>query len=280
MLAIDPDGTCVLCRREANPPPLAPPNAARSSRARVLVLLLLLVLLTGSGFALRRYLLASSADFAVFLPGKAGALQTKNDVGRSGAYFLPTGYEGHPLPLLVAIHGTGGRGEGMVRFFREAAEREKFIVVAPDSRMPPDGQDSWDVGDHPGEITPDYVHVKACVAEVLAMPRVSIDPTRVLIAGHSGGASTAPYVATNEEPYTAFAVLHGGVFASGLGKRKVRGWFSTGLSDAMRGPAGVEQAANRAKSAGVTQVEYRVYPGGHEIGDREITELLEWWLKR
>jgi poly(3-hydroxybutyrate) depolymerase len=241
-------------------------------------LVVALVLLAVGGGLVWRYVLASRADLVAFLPGKVGTLQTKNSVGRSGAYFLPSSYQGRPLPLLVAIHGTGGNGAGMVRLFREAAEREKLIVVAPDSRLSPDGKDSWEVGDHAGEVTPDYLHVKACVAEVLAMPGVRVDPTRVLIAGHSGGGSTAPYVATNEEPYTAFAVLHGGVFAGGLGRRSVRGWFSTGQSDGLRGPTGVQEAASRTKAAGVTEVEYRVYLGGHEIGEEEMRELLEWWL--
>jgi len=91
-------------------------------------------------------------------------------------------------------------GAAMVHVFRQAAEREKFLVVAPDSRATPDGKDGWEVGDHAGEVTADYLHIQACVAEVLAMPGVRIDPAHVLIAGHSGGGSTAPYVATNEEP--------------------------------------------------------------------------------
>jgi phospholipase/carboxylesterase len=242
-------------------------------------LLLLLLLLAAGGGLVWRYVLASRSDLALFLPGKVGTLQTKNASGRSGAYFLPSGYEGRPLPLLVAIHGTGSNGLAMVNVFREAAEREKIVLVAPDSRTHPDGKDSWEVGDHAGDVTPDYLHVKACVAELLAMPGVRIDPARVLIAGHSGGGSTAPYVATNEDGYTAFAVLHGGVFEGGLGRRSVRGWFSTGQSDGLRGPAGVQAAAGRAKAAGVGEVEYRVYPGGHEIGEQELREVVEWWLR-
>ena len=268
----------MLCRKVGSAQP--PESSARpASRSRVAPLLLTLVLLAAGGAILWRYVLASQADVPALMPGTAGTLTTKNSAGRSGAYFLPSGYVGRALPLLVAIHGTNGSGEAMVRSFRETAEREKFLLVAPDSRFAPDGQASWEVGDHAGEVTPDYLHVKACVAEVLAMPGVHLDPTHVLIAGHSGGGSTAPYVATNEEPYTAFAVLHGGVFASGLGKRSVRGWFSTGKSDGMRGPTGVQEAASRAKGAGVAEVEYRVYPGGHDVGEQELRELLEWWLR-
>ena len=225
-----------------------------------------------------RHAVTPRSDVAMPATGTVARLRTANAIGRTGSYFLPSGYERRPLPLLVAIHGTGGNGVQMVDLFRGAAEREKFLVVAPDSRRAPDGQYSWEVGDHAGEITPDLLHVKACVAEVLAMPGVLLDPTRVLIAGHSGGASTAPYVATNEAPYTAFAVLHGGIIEGGLGKRRVRGWVSTGQDDPLRPPTGVLDAANRAKAAGVVEVEYRVYAGGHGVGKAELAELLEWWL--
>jgi polyhydroxybutyrate depolymerase len=220
-------------------------------RSRAALLALLLALVAGGGVALWRYMLASRSDVAFLVPGTAGTLRTKNAAGRSGAYYLPSGYKGRALPLLVAIHGTGGNGAGSVQLFREAAERDKFFIVAPESRRAPDGRDSWEVGDHPGEITPDFQHIQACVDELLAMPEVRIDTTRVLIAGQSGGGSTAPYVATSVEPYTAFAVLHGGVFVGGLGNRRVRGWFSTGASDGMRPPSGVQSAAGANAAASI-----------------------------
>ena len=139
--------------------------------------------------------------------GVTGTLATRNSAGRSGAYYLPSGHDGEPRPLLVAIHGTGGDGRGMVGLFRQAAEREAFFIVAPDSRRSPGGQFTWQVGDHPGEVTEDLEHVGHCVDELRAMAGVQIDPARILIAGHSGGGSEAPYIATNQEPFTAFAVL-------------------------------------------------------------------------
>src|SRR5256885_3949886 len=49
-----------------------------------------------------------------------------------------------------------------------------------------------------------------------------------LIAGYSGGGSSAPYIASNRPPFTHTAVLHGGVFAGGIGPRRMPAWFSTG----------------------------------------------------
>ena len=100
-----------------------------------------------------------------------------------------------------------------------------FAILAPESRIAPDGQANWEVGDHPGEITDDRTHVMACLAElvaVLSAEHLTLDPRHVLVAGHSGGASSAPWLATSEEPFTAFAVLHGGAFPDGFGPRPRR----------------------------------------------------------
>jgi hypothetical protein len=161
------------------------------------------VVVAVGGALLWRYVLASSSEVAFLLPGT-----------------------------------VGGDGAGMVRAFREAAEREKFFVVAPDSRRAPDGRESWEVG-----------------------------------------GNTAPYVATNAEPYTAFAVLHGGVFADELGKRAVRGWLSTGDSGGLRPPKSVQGAADAARQAGVQTVDYREFHAAHEVGEEEVRELVEWWLR-
>ena len=71
------------------------------------------------------------------------------------------------------------------------------------------------VGQRPHEVTEDYRHIMDCVREVLTLPGVRIDPAHVLIAGYSVGGSAAPYLASHEDLFTAFAVLHGHVPARG-----------------------------------------------------------------
>lgn len=103
---------------------------------------------------------------------------------------------------------------------------------------------------------------------------------RTLIAGHSGGASTAPYEASVDDLYGAFAVLHGGVFVGGLGARRPRGWFSTGSNDSLRPPRAVRDGADRVRGAGFVNVVYREFPGWHEVGGEEVRTVVEWWLGR
>ncbi len=108
---------------------------------------------------------------------------------------------------------------------------------------------------------------------------VRLDAGHVLALGHSGGGSTAPYVASTDERYTAFAVLHGGVFAGGLGPRRVKGWFSTGDQDTLRPPELVQQAAGSARESGFDDTEYHVLHEGHAVGGEELSAVLSWWLE-
>jgi poly(3-hydroxybutyrate) depolymerase len=212
-------------------------------------------------------------------PMRSGALTTTNASGRAGAFFLPGGYASQRLPLMVAIHSTGQHGAAMVDLFREAAQRERFIVAAPDSRVDPEGQASWEVPDRPGLTTDDTDHIRRCVDEVLAMPDVHIDLGRTIIVGHAGGGTTAPYVASGVGLYRAFAVLHGGVLTASLGNRRVRGWFSTGDADTVRPPRLVERAADEMRRAGFGSVVSRVFHEGHDVGPDEVHALVDWWLR-
>ncbi len=71
--------------------------------------------------------------------------------------------------------------------------------------MSPQGDYTWEVGTDPGEITPDYEHAVDCLDEVLDFSDTPLDPEAVLAAGYSGGASSAPYLATNHDSFRSFA---------------------------------------------------------------------------
>ena len=179
-----------------------------------------------------------------------------------------------PIPVLVALHGQGGDGASILGAFRALARERHFAIVAPSSNYASEAASfTWRVGDTPNDFSPDYLHVKACFDEVAARSDVAIDDERVLALGFSGGASSAPYIATNTGPYGGFAVLHGGVFIGGIGSRKVRGWFSTGASDPARPPEHVSGHFQSMRSAGFDVV-FHVYPGGHGISSAEAGDVV------
>jgi predicted esterase len=165
----------------------------------------------------------------------------------------------------------------MVSAFRDLAAKKGFIIVAPDSRMIA-GHFNWQVGGSPGSVTEDFTHALDCLAEVRAKPGLTIDDRHLLAAGFSGGASSAPYVATNQLLFTAFAVLHGGVIQGGIGMNVLRGWFSTGQDDPARPPALVQESVDYITGLGFTDVTYKVYPGGHVLSAPELSDVVAWWL--
>jgi poly(3-hydroxybutyrate) depolymerase len=211
-------------------------------------------------------------------PEAEGAIEVFNASGRSGAYFVPAGSRTRPIPLLVILHGSGGAGQIMVEQFRALAKARHFAIVAPDSRRLSNGDFTWEVGDHLGEVTPDLMHVLACVEWMPAHLELVIDSLHVLIAGYSGGGSSAPYIASNRPPFTHIAVLHGGVFPGGIGPRRLPAWFSTGEADRYRPVPLVEQAAAALSDLGFGDVSFQSYPGGHELGDTELRDVIQWWL--
>jgi len=209
-----------------------------------------------------------------------GTLTTTNSSGRTGSYYLPSGYDQGVKPLLVLYHGTGGSGSDMVNSFRDLAESHGFIIVAPDSRRSPGGEYTWEVGTSPGEVTEDYTHTQNCIAEVDAIANVGFDPSYKMAAGFSGGGSSAPYFATREAGFTHFAILHGGVFVGGLGSNKIRGWLSTGDSDTTRTPDMMRSYYYVLVAAGFTDLMLNFYSGGHSLLSDEISALIDWWLDK
>jgi poly(3-hydroxybutyrate) depolymerase len=212
------------------------------------------------------------------LAAQSGALSTANEAGRSGHYYLPARLTGQAIPVVLGFHATGGDGEGFVGSFLAMAEQHGFAIVMPDSRISPTGEFTWEVGTEPDEITPDYSHALACLAEVQNSHGLLIDEQRVLSAGYSGGASSAPYLASNEELFTAFAVLHGGVFAGGIGNHIVPGWFSTGEDDSIRTPAHMQEQLDSLSPLGFDDLVLEIFPGGHGLGEEEVRRVTEWWL--
>ena len=250
------------------------------------VAVMLLGILSSAGCALRGDDTGEPADTAdtagdtdlTSRDEENGTLETANEVGRTGSYYLPAGEVADPLPLLVLFHGSGGDGVSMSTMFEELASELGVAIVAPDSRQDPDGNYNWEVGTEPDEVTPDYTHALACMDELLARNDWTLDTDHVMAAGFSGGASSAPYLATNEDVFTAFAVLHGGVYTGGLGDNIIPGWFSTGKDDDARTPEAVQEAYESVEALGFEDLVFALYAGGHELSDQEKADVLDWWL--
>ena len=202
-------------------------------------------------------------------------VQAVTSTARRGTYYLPSNYDSRTLPLMVGFHGSGGTGSLMIRRLQATAEREGFIALAPDSVSV---ASVWSVGQRSDEVTEDYRHVMNCVREVMRAPGVRIDPARVLAVGFSVGGSVAPYIATHESLFTAFAVLHGHIAPASLGPLRPRAWVSAGDQDRVRTVDYMRSVADYLTHAGFAAVDLRVFKADHRLADDELAALVAWWL--
>jgi poly(3-hydroxybutyrate) depolymerase len=113
--------------------------------------------------------------------------------------FVPeTVKSGTPAPLIVLLHGSGRNGLSLLNPWKDLAAKEGIILVGPDSQdtsrwsSPVDG--------------PDLLRE---IVENLKS-RYPIDPRRVYLFGHSGGAVFALYMSLLESQYFAATAIHAG----------------------------------------------------------------------
>jgi predicted esterase len=165
----------------------------------------------------------------------------------------------------------------MISAFSSWADDYTIALVAPDSRVSPSGQITWEVGTFENDITEDIGHTAACIDELAETEGLTFTDDGWFAAGFSGGGSSAPYYGTHDDRFLAYGSLHGGAFPEGMGDNMAQGWFSTGEDDTARTPAGVVNDAQAVADAGYPEPEVRVYPGGHNMSDTELDEFVAWW---
>jgi poly(3-hydroxybutyrate) depolymerase len=110
--------------------------------------------------------------------------------------FIPDTIGPEPVPLVIALHGSGRDGRPLVDLFRSIAAKEKFIVVGPDAT----DRRGWQVpADGPAFL---YFLIEAVRA------KHAIDGRRMYLFGHSAGASFALSMGLMESEYFAGIASH------------------------------------------------------------------------
>lgn len=123
----------------------------------------------------------------------------------------PPGPSGAELPLVLALHGTGGTGRLMAAFsgLSRLADERGFRVAYPQALGEPGTEDpsrgaAWNVGpglSRPGHPDVDDVAFLTAVVDLVGR-QASVDPRRVFVAGFSNGARMA-YRLALEAPWVA-----------------------------------------------------------------------------
>lgn len=106
---------------------------------------------------------------------------------RSYLLYVPDSYQGAPVPLVLSLHGSGGRPENWLDSsgLTSIADREGFAVAFPAGAFANTvSERSWNANLDPG--VDDVQFVRDLITD--ASQRLSIDPTRIYATGFSGGA--------------------------------------------------------------------------------------------
>src|ERR1700754_3781017 len=114
-------------------------------------------------------------NFTHRAPSKPPLPPGRNDLGlfqeRDTVLYVPEGIDAtKPVPLVVLFHGGGGSAQKILPHVEPHAEREKFLLMAPQSMFP-----TWDIviaGNGP-----DRERVDQSLSEVA--DRFTLDPTHL-----------------------------------------------------------------------------------------------------
>ncbi len=129
---------------------------------------------------------------------------------RSYLLHVPPGYDGvRPLPVVVTFHGFGASARAQLALsgFAAVADRNGFVVVAPESRRL-----GWDFLTPPSRPGSDAAFVVALLDDLRSVARV--DPHRFYATGISNGAAVVFALAcANVGGFAAYGAVAGAFYS-------------------------------------------------------------------
>jgi predicted esterase len=194
--------------------------------------------------------------------------------------FIPPKHDpADPAPLLIALHGYGGRAEGYPTEWRRAAARQNTVLVIPQAVRPAAGGFSWN--------NPEDADIILGLTIDWVRERVVVDDERVVLTGFSQGGFMAMELGRRHPDLFVGVIPMAGGYVPELdvpaqrSGRIPRYYFIVGDQDDVADQC--RRAASDYAEAGY-EVELRVLPGvGHTFPrrtDRELGKALRFALGR
>jgi phospholipase/carboxylesterase len=175
---------------------------------------------------------------------------------RDGLLWIPE-KAARPLPLMLLLHGAGGRGAGLFRRIESFAADAGVAVLAPDSRGA-----TWDV--IRDEFGVDVRFIERALEQTFE--RVEVDRNRLSIGGFSDGATYALTLGLiNGDLFRRIIAFSPGFFVGGEVTGRPEIFISHGTADPILPLDRTSRLIVPAlKKQGYT-VTFRQFDGGHEI---------------
>lgn len=146
----------------------------------------------------------------VMTPGESEITVLSSGIERTAIVDLPPAKVGQRLPVLVGLHGAGGKFFQTYSGFTELADAEGFIAVYPNPIDKEDGHTFWNINDHQTDGGPADVQFIADLLDYLE-DHLCVDPSRIYAAGVSNGGGMAARLACElSERFAGFASIAGG----------------------------------------------------------------------
>lgn len=190
--------------------------------------------------------------------------------------FIPQNAPESPA-LILALHGTGMRGNDMIKALQESAEQVNMILIAPDALRPAqDGGFSWTYRDESEWMVQHMIQS--------AIKKHNIDPDQIYLVGFSQGANIALTMAqTHPELFAGIIPICGHYEPQIAESNKEQNAAPVYLMTGARDPWKKTYAtAKRDFLKANTPAKVRVIPAiGHQIpagprGAKEIVNAIKW----
>jgi phospholipase/carboxylesterase len=189
---------------------------------------------------------------------------------RDGLLIVPRSYKPEtPAPLVVMLHGAGGRAERVIRLIA-AAERFNIVVLAPDSRG-----STWDA--IRGDFGPDVEFVNQALEHTF--DRCAIDRRRIAAAGFSDGATYALSLGVdNGDLFTHILAFSPGFIVSRQPQGRPLIFVSHGTEDSVLPIDSTSRRLVPALQKSGYSVTYREFDGPHMVPPAISSDACAWFV--